>query len=397
MDDELLEWRGPFRSLPRDLGANSARAIVRAAAWLAGIGTLATLPDVFGLTNLRGADRFGMVGAAFTLSLITVTLFALTKTSRGLLEVLLPTVMFAAFVVVAVLLNVAVVLVGSNFSGVTVFFVELLLMGFFVLRRSWAIGLTALNLALFAMALVALDDPPSPILQFANVMAAAVATGVVVGAFANRLDDARHQLTTINSRFRRFLAPQVADVLTTGEDTLAPHRSEIVAVFVDLRGFTAFTNASTPERVVEVLDEYYATVGSIVDEHQGTIGGFDGDGVFAFLGDPVPNPDAAVDAIVMAKAIALALDARVTSWGELGYGIGLAYGEATVGVVGFEGRLDYSPLGACVNLAARLCADAKHQEIVIDASLKAAAGEVTQRDSVDLKGFGLTETYTVDH
>ncbi len=397
MDDELLQWRGPFRSLPRPLGLSSAQAILTSMAWLAGIGTLATLPDVLGFTHLRGWDRLGMTGAAVVFAAITAGLFALARGSRERLEIWLPPVACGVLLAGAVLLNMAVVFVGSDFGGVTVFFVELLLMGFFVLRRPWALALTVTTLGLFAVALGVLDDPPSPLLQFANVMAAAVATGVLVGAFANRLDDARHQLTTINGRFRRFLAPQVADVLTTGEDALAPHRSEIAVAFVDLRGFTAFTNASEPDQVVAVLDEYYAAVGTVVDRYNGTIGGFDGDGVFAFLGDPIRNDDAATDAVSMAREIATELDRLTEGWGDLGYGIGLAYGTATVGVVGFEGRLDYTPVGVCVNLAARLCSDAKHREIVIDASLKAAAGEVNLRDSIDLKGFGLTETYAIDH
>lgn len=115
--------------------------------------------------------------------------------------------------------------------------------------------------------------------------------------------------------------------------------------------------------------------------------------LFAFLGDPVPNANAAADALAMAREIAVALDGLTPGWGDLGYGVGLAFGEATVGLVGFEGRIDYTPVGACVNLAARLCADAQPGEIVIDESLRVTAGSVTTRSSVDLKGFGAVTTY----
>ena len=185
---------------------------------------------------------------------------------------------------------------------------------------------------------------------------------------------------------------------------LAPHRADIAALFVDLRGFTQFTNAVTAERVMRTLDEYYEAVGSILDAHGATIGGFDGDGVFAYVGDPIPHAHAAAAAIAMAQEIARDLDRRAAGWSDeqvsLGYGIGLAYGEATLGVVGFASRTDYTPVGGVVNMAARLCADAGPGEIVIDDAMRKAA-EVTEglvtRGEVDLKGFGATATYAVAH
>jgi len=152
-----------------------------------------------------------------------------------------------------------------------------------------------------------------------------------------------------------------------------------------------------------VLAEYYAAVGAVLEGHGATIGGYDGDGIMAYIGDPIPQPDAAVAAVGMARAIGGSLDGLVERWRsdgyDLGYGIGLAYGPATLGVVGFDGRFDYTALGAVVNLAARLCADAAPGEIVIDASMTAAAGGdrgARHRGDVTLKGFdGAVRTYAL--
>ena len=401
--DETLVWRGPFRAMPRALSTSSARALLTAFGWLVGIACLAVMPDILGLTSLHGAARAVFTLAGVIAVVLTAGIFRVARATPQRLEALLPPLVFVVFVLGPILVNVAVVIVGPDFGGVTVFFVELLLMAFFVLRRPWAVAVTVLTLALYAAALVALDDPPSPLIQFTNVLAAAVATGVLIGAFANRLDDTRSQLAQLNGRLRRFLARQVAEAVASEDDALAPHRREIALCFVDLRGFTTFTNAVDPARVVDVLAEYYAAVGTLVDTYGGTIGGFDGDGVFAFLGDPVPNEDAAAHAVAMSKEIAVSLDKLTAKWSKdgpkLGYGIGLSFGEATVGLVGFEGRLDYTPVGACVNLAARLCSDAKHREIVIDAAIKDAASVTgtRRRASVDLKGFGEVATYGVRH
>ncbi len=186
---------------------------------------------------------------------------------------------------------------------------------------------------------------------------------------------------------------------------LAPHRRYIAAFFVDLRGFTAFTNAVTAERVMRALGEYYEAVGSVLDKQRATIGGFDGDGVFAYLGDPVPHDDAAGAAVAMAQETARCLDGLTAGWSNaecpIGYGVGLGFGEATLGLVGFSNRADYTPVGGVVNMAARLCADARHGEIVIEDAMRKAAGlddhTITRRADVDLKGFGVTKTYTVGH
>jgi class 3 adenylate cyclase len=304
------------------------------------------------------------------------------------------------------------------------------IIAFVFVQRRWAVVLTGAAMFAYAAALIALDNPPVPVEQFIVVLSSAVATGVLVGSLASRLDDSRRaerlakaELADLNhnledrvaeqvdelereGRLRRFLSPQVAEVVTSEgtDELLAPHRRDVAVFFVDLRGFTSFTNAVEPEHIVFVLGDYYDAVGSILEEYDATIGGFDGDGVMAYIGDPVPRPDAATEAIAMARAIATRLDERVVKWSvgdhRLGYGIGLAFGVATLGVVGYEGRYDYTPVGAVVNLAARLCADAHHGEIVVDEAFRDAAaldGAVRPRDDVDLKGFGVVATYAVTH
>lgn len=284
---------------------------------------------------------------------------------------------------------------GPRLSFTAIFFTPIPLFAFMFFKRRYAQWASVALVATFAVSLWAQDGPVYPMVQLMIVAAISVGVSIVIGGISTTVEQARDELDALNRRLRRFLAPQVVDVINV-DGALAPHRRDIAAFFVDLRGFTSFTNGADPERVVEILGEYYAAVGAIVDRYRGTIGGFDGDGVFAFLGDPAPNPDAADDAVEMAREVATELDRLTPAWStDLGYGIGLAFGEATVGLVGFEGRLDYSPIGACVNLAARLCADAKHGEIVIDESLKTLAD--APRGSVDLKGFGIVETFGVMH
>ena len=264
--------------------------------------------------------------------------------------------------------------------------------------------MTVLATASLVVALVTLVDPVAPAQMFFNVVAAAVATSVLIGGLVQRLDIAQARLNDVNRRLRRFLDPQVADAVASDQDLLAPHRVAIAALFVDLRGFALFTNSVEPGRVVDVLAEYYAAVGSLVDKHDGTLGGFDGDGVFAFFGDPIPTETAAADALAMAKETATQLDDLTDRWAAdaglpLGYGIGLAFGDVTVGLVGYEGRLDYTPVGPVVNLAARMCAAAQHGEIVIDDELRKTAGvrRPKRRADVHLKGLALTPTYLVTH
>ncbi|MBV8159932.1 MAG: adenylate/guanylate cyclase domain-containing protein [Acidimicrobiia bacterium] len=197
------------------------------------------------------------------------------------------------------------------------------------------------------------------------------------------------------NRLRRFLSPQVAEaVLTAGDEAiLQPHRRQIAVFFVDLRGFTTFTGGAEAEEVVEALDAYYQVVGEVLRRHDATVGTFAGDGIMAYLNDPVPCDDPAGTAVQMAIELREPMAAFIDTWKrrgyDLGYGVGIAYGYATLGTIGFEGRNDYTALGSVVNLAARLCGEAASGEVLVDGRTSDALGqrfEMIGRE-VTLKGF----------
>ncbi len=402
-ESEVLSWRGPFARLLRPLDVESVRSITLATGILYFMGGAAALLYVCGITHLEQANRAGMASLAVFAISAAVCIVPVRWTSRETMEWLMPAVSAAAFAGSITILSSAIYFVGPTFGNAAVYFVEVPILAFVLLRRPWAVTVTVLAMIGYSIAVLLLDDAPAPLQQIVNVLAAAAATGVLIGAYAQKVDDARTAFASVNVRLRRFLAPEVADAVSEQTTLLEPHRADIAALFVDLRGFTLFTNAVAAERVMAVLDQYYEAVGTILETHRATIGGFDGDGVFAYLGDPVPNPNAAFDAIELGRVIAKRLDVLTDAWSDdevgVGYGIGIAYGEATLGVVGFARRSDYTPVGAVVNMAARLCAEAKHGEILIDDALRKAADlrDLPRRGDVDLKGFGVTETYAVDH
>jgi class 3 adenylate cyclase len=166
------------------------------------------------------------------------------------------------------------------------------------------------------------------------------------------------------ARLKRFVSPRVGELIVSGEidDPLKTHRREITVVFTDLRGFTAFSDGAEPEDVMGVLREYHATLGRIVMAHEGTIEHFSGDGVMILFNDPVPVAEHELAAIRMALEMHAEVGALVQAWAkrgyELGFGVGIANGYATLGAIGFEGRRDYGAIGPVTNLAARLCAEA---------------------------------------
>ena len=207
------------------------------------------------------------------------------------------------------------------------------------------------------------------------------------------------QLTEIEriSRLKRFLSPQVAElILSSGDDrVLESHRRAVTVVFCDLRGFTPFAETSEPEEVMTVLRDYHAVLGALIHQYEGTVERFAGDGVMILFNDPLPCPDPNMRAVRMAMAmrdrIAAELQAKWRKQGhELGFGVGVAHGYATLGRIGFEGRFDYSAIGTVVNLAARLCADAKDGQILVDSKVQAAIEETTGTEPAGellLKGF----------
>jgi adenylate cyclase len=175
------------------------------------------------------------------------------------------------------------------------------------------------------------------------------------------------------SRLRRFLPPQVADLIVASgsEKQLESHRREITALFCDLRGFTGFTESADAEDVMALLRDYHAAIGEIILKYNGTLERYAGDGVMVVFNDPVPVENPALQAVLMALELRDALGALTATWSrlghEIGFGIGIAHGFATLGTIGFEGRFDYAAIGTVSNVASRLCDEAKPGQILISA------------------------------
>ena len=187
-------------------------------------------------------------------------------------------------------------------------------------------------------------------------------------------------------RLKRFLAPQLAELIVShgDEKILESHRREIVVVFCDLRGYTAFTETAEPEEVLDFLREYHGALGPLVSQYEGTLDQFSGDGIMVFFNDPVPCPDPAERAVNMAMAMREAAGTLIGDWRErgrdLGFGAGIAQGYATLGQIGFSERSGYTAIGTVCNIAARLCAEAKDGQILL-----------SQRVNVALRGSVVTE------
>ena len=207
----------------------------------------------------------------------------------------------------------------------------------------------------------------------------------------------REQVAAIDrlGKMKRFFSPPVADAIVAGGvDMLEPHRREIAAVFLDLRGFTAFTDSADPDAVMDLLAEYHQAMGSLVERYGGTLEHFAGDGVLIFFNDPIPVERPALKAVRMALDLQQAFAPIAQAWERRGHavalGVGIAQGEATLGVIGFEQRWEYAAIGAIPNLAARLCAQAKGGEILIDAVTYADVSDVVLAEPIGpqtLRGF----------
>jgi adenylate cyclase len=197
-------------------------------------------------------------------------------------------------------------------------------------------------------------------------------------------------------RLKRFLSPQVVDLVTSsGDDSfLRSHRREITVVFCDLRGFTAFAETVEPEDVMAVLAEYHDALGDLVRRFEGTLERFAGDGLMVFFNDPIPCPDAPVRAVRMAVAMRNRVAELAERWRgrghRLDFGVGIAQGYATLGVIGFEDRRDYAAIGTVTNMAGRLCAEAAPGQVLVSQRVHAAAEEILVSEPVGeltLRGF----------
>ena len=210
----------------------------------------------------------------------------------------------------------------------------------------------------------------------------------------------REQLDQLErlGRLKSFFSPQLAEAIVAGggEELLKTHRREISVVFIDLRGFTTFTDRAEPEEVMELLHAYHASMGRIVLEHGGTLERFAGDSVMVFFNDPVPIERPAECAVRMALAMQAAFPALGDEWQKRGFelalGCGIGQGYATLGAIGFEGRWDYAAIGNVTNLAARLCAEAAGGQILVDRKTMAKIEplvDATPVGPLTLKGFSL--------
>jgi len=220
---------------------------------------------------------------------------------------------------------------------------------------------------------------------------------IVANQAATAIDNARmYQVVEQLSRLKRFFSPQLAELIVAGgaEDPLKTHRREVTVVFLDLRGFTMFAEQVEPEEVMSVLRDYHGEMGRLILEHEGTLERFTGDGMMIFFNDPVPVPNPAERALRMALAMRERIQELSKKWRKRGYdlalGIGIAQGYATIGAIGFEGRWDYGAIGTVTNLAARLCGEAKGEQILASLRVVGEVEDMIETEEVGpltLKGF----------
>jgi adenylate cyclase len=197
-------------------------------------------------------------------------------------------------------------------------------------------------------------------------------------------------------RLRRFLAPQLAEMIVASgdESVFESHRREIVVLFCDLRGFTGFSETTEPEEVMAVLQSYHDAVGPLIHRHEGTLMHFMGDGLMVIFNDPMPCPDPAARGVRLAVEMQNAIASVATEWRrrghQIGFGVGIAQGYATLGRVGFRDRMEYTAMGTVTNLASRLCEAARDGQILISQRVAAAVDQVVrleQISDVSLKGL----------
>ncbi len=332
-----------------------------------------------------------------------------------------PVVAVAGIFGAGVFISFAVYLLGLTQWGAGVaWFLPPAILSFVLLTPRLAAVFVASLSAQYAVLLLVTDGMNAIFPRWLSFTLGIIAGCAVMGGFVERADrlaasehDSRIALEVSNrtledrveaqvaeltamQRLRRFLPPQVADaVVSVGDDELlAPHRREIAVLFCDLRGFTGFAGRVEPEDVLDTLNAYHRAVGNAAREYAATLGQFAGDGVMAYFNDPVPCTDPPGTALKMALRVREELSPLVERWDRLGYqlsyGIGIAFGHATLGVIGAEDRQDYTPLGTVVNLASRLCAGAAPGQILVDQRVHTALDDAyvtAPAGSLELKGF----------
>ncbi|MBA2239901.1 MAG: response regulator [Solirubrobacterales bacterium] len=231
--------------------------------------------------------------------------------------------------------------------------------------------------------------------QLATIQAQAAELAEWNQALERRVAEQVARLERIE-RLKRFLPSQLAEtIVATGDESLLEsHRRQIAVVFCDLRGFTPFAETAEPEEVMDVLAEYHATMGELISRFEGTVEHFAADGLMVLFNDPLPCPDAEARAVRMALQMRARMAELSADWRKrghaLGFGVGISLGYATLGRIGFEGRLHYAAIGSVVNLAARLCGEAKDGQILVSQRVCAAVEGLVRTEAVgdlSLKGF----------
>ena len=403
----------------RSLPVGTVRHLLRLGAWLYAVCGLAILHvglAVSGAVEEPGA-YLAVATAVVTAGLVALVVehLASDEVIQRLYAPIAFTLVFGAVVLVSLELHLAGVHrwnVGSCVYLIGPIF------GFYVFERAVA-GAVVVAVAVGYGLVLAAGDVPAPVSQWLFLLAMVVATARLVQSLvtradgmAARADTARRSLAEINetlearvaekvdeverlSRLRHFLSPQIANAVLSagGDEVLTPHRRLIAVLFCDLRGFTRFAARAEPEEVVELIQIYRDEVVAVLDEHDATIGLFEGDGVMAYFGDPVPVDDPVRTAVDAALALEASLDQLREGWWasgfDLGWGIGIAYGHATLGTIRSRDRCDYTPIGSVVNLASRLCGEARDGEILLDRRANAALrdGAVGEPRLLEIKGF----------
>lgn len=426
---DAAPWNMPFSEVMRPFGSRAIVRLFLAAAFQYGSTGVTGLFYALAVDDAVGSARdwtmFFFVGIGLSLGVLVLLL----AVPAGRLRQLTPATAVLLLAVTPVIVCWGMASAGPAFALAALASIQAPLYAFYVLHLRWAVLQSAWLLACVAVLVQVQDGWVASWWAWLFIAFNVIGTGVVGGLAAARSDDlaaaeheARVELADLNHTLedrvesqvaeierlgglRRFLSTQVADVVLAGdtEGLTTPHRARIAVFFCDLRGFTAFTHHAEPEEVVGVLDQYYGAVGVLLRQYDATVGDYAGDGIMAYFGDPVPRADAALASVAMAQEVAAAMAPVIAGWQrrgfELGYGVGLSYGYATLGVVGFDGRYDYKPIGGVVNLAARLCAKAQASQVLLDHATYAETAErhpSTPVSGLKLKGYaGETRAYAL--
>ena len=421
--------RGTWRAIAEDRPSSSAALLghersvqvlrLVTGAWGTAIGLMATsVAVILARHRVDGVDAGGalVVGVGALLVGVGFLLAGNRIGERGLVAVSLGAL---------IMMVIEVRLLGPAFEMAMVVPALACIQALFYLPRRMTIIGGVLVAGSYAALVLGTDGYPAPAVRLTIFVTVLVATSVVLAWIVGEIErlslrersaraelaDATAALAEANARLeeqvgqqgeqigslqqlRQFVSPAVAHaLLDEGIDALAPHRGRIAVLFCDLRGFTAFSSSAEPEEVMEVLETYYATVGQALQEAGATVGSFAGDGIMAYFGDPVPCDDPAGAAVEMAVGLNQQMRHAVLRWRRRGYdvgcGFGIAYGFATIGPVGFDGRADYTALGPTVNLASRLCDLAADGELLIDGrTFVAVEGRVASEErTVEVRGF----------